>query len=68
MNLQQLQALRTALITAMARGVLIVRSGDQQVQYQSIGDMQKALVILDYEISVLQPRTSRTSYAAFSKG
>jgi hypothetical protein len=67
-RLEELQAKRDSIVDKLARGVARTRSGDQEVQNFGAAELEKALNRIDYEISLLQPRTSRTSYATFSKG
>ena len=69
MTSSELQILRDALVTAMAKGLLEVTSGDKTIRYQSIEQMRSALAALDVEISVATGSSRiRTTLAQFSKG
>jgi hypothetical protein len=67
MTLSELQTKRDALITAMATGVMRVRVGDIETEYQSIDQMRMALSVLNSEIAAqtspaLSARSSTTVF------
>jgi hypothetical protein len=51
MTIDELTTKRDALISAMATGVLRVRVGEIETEYQSIDQMRGALSILNSEIA-----------------
>lgn len=51
MTLAELNTKRDALLSAMATGVLRVRVGEIETQYQSTAEMRSALSVLNSEIA-----------------
>lgn len=70
LSLVQLQALRDALIGAIAAGVLELTHEGKTIRYQSIAQMELALARLDSEISSVTTTSTRARQIrmATSKG
>ena len=69
MTASELQIKRDKLVAKIADAVASVASGDKQVSFASIEQMQKALAILDGEIAKASGGTSvRSTLATFTKG
>jgi hypothetical protein len=58
-TLEELQALRTNLIAAIASGTYQVKDGEKLVIYQTTDAMRKALGTIDNEIAKLSPTPRR---------
>lgn len=63
MTISELQTKRDALISAMATGVLRVRVGEIETEYQSIAEMRSALSVLNSEIAAITAPTVSTRYS-----
>jgi hypothetical protein len=67
MTIDELTIKRDALLSAMATGVLRVRVGEIETEYQSIEQMRSALSILNSEIATkaAPAASSRSSTTVF---
>lgn len=63
MTLSELQTKRDALISAMATGVLRVRVGEIETQYQSTAEMRAALSVLNSEIAAASAPAVSTRFS-----
>lgn len=70
MTLAELQTKRDALISAIATGVLRVRVGEIETQFQSTAEMRSALSILNSEMAASNSAittSSRFSLTSFNR-
>lgn len=69
LTLPELQAMRDALLKARASGTRRVRTGDEEIEYKSDSEMDRALRNLDSQIASLQSgSTPNTFKFSTSKG
>jgi hypothetical protein len=63
MTLAELNTKRDALLSAIATGVLRVRVGEIETQYQSTAEMRSALSILNSEIAAQSSSSTGTRFS-----
>jgi len=63
MTIEELTTKRDALISAMSTGVLRVKVGEIETQYQSTAEMRSALSILNSEIAAKSAPAASTRFS-----
>lgn len=59
LTIEQLEAKRDALVSAIAAGVLEISVGDKTIRYQSVSEMRSAKTVVESEMTLVSAPTTK---------